>query len=135
MAIFLLISALLPGCSHRKKISKQEVQSELRSVTSLVAETQTFLGYLRQGRATRNFAQAHATYLENEAKRSAHELGEADPEIGTENALHRCQAQLETLRRELTSIHSAIGDDQKLTAIEAQLQAMRADLEQAQSSL
>jgi hypothetical protein len=128
----LLTLATLPGCSHRK-ISKQELQSELRSTTSLVAETQMFIDYIRQGHATRHFAEEHAMYLADEAKRSAKKLAQARPEKGSEDIVHGCRAQLERLSGELAAIPTAIGNDDALAVVKDALTRMRADLEKAQS--
>ena len=60
----ILVSLLGIGCSHQETIDKDKMRSRLRSAMSFNAETDMFVEYLRQGRATRHYAQEHAAYLE-----------------------------------------------------------------------
>src|SRR5690242_4127567 len=51
-----LALASLTSCSRQEPISRDELQSELRSAASIAAETNTFIEYVRQNRATDQYA-------------------------------------------------------------------------------
>ena len=69
----------LTSCSRQKTMSRDELQSNLRSAESLAAETSTFIDYVRQNRATDQYAKGHAEYLLSAVGRIATELHQARP--------------------------------------------------------
>jgi hypothetical protein len=130
----ILFSLLAAGCSHRNTIDKDEMRSRLRSALSFTAETDMFVDYLRQGRATRHYAQEHAAYLEEAVSRSAKELEQAGPARGAESVLGECKIQLGSLRNELSRLRKA-PDNNTLDTVKQNLTTIRESLELANSHL
>ena len=131
----LLAVVAVAGCSRKRTIGRDEVRSEIRSAISFVAESEMFVDYIRQGHATRHYAEEHAAYLEDAVEQSAKELEQGTPEPGTENAVHECRIQLELLCHELSGIRAAIGNNNALAAAKERMGSIRARLEKANSSL
>ena len=94
-----------------------------------------FVDYLHAGRATSNFTEQHAAYLDAEIQRSADELAKAVPQSGTEAALQHCRIQLNQLRAELWNVRMHREDKNALSATKARVEQIRRDLEQAKSGL
>src|SRR5690348_7569839 len=99
--LLLLIST---GCSRQKTLTSDELKSQLTRAISFASEEEMFADYLHAGRATSNFAEQHAAYLDAEIERSANELAKAVPQSETQAALQRCRIQLNQLREELSSL-------------------------------
>src|ERR1051325_311878 len=83
------------GCGNKEE-SREDLQSELVQSISLASETETFIGYMRQGRATYSFASGHLQYLLNEVNRNAQELSslKASPDLTYAVNLDRVQLNL-----------------------------------------
>jgi hypothetical protein len=133
--ILAVASEALCGCSNKKAISRDEVRSEIGLAASIVAESELFVDYLRQGSFTRTYAEQHASYLEDAAKQLEQELDPAAAEPGTEAAADKCRIQLRRLRHELSAIRDAGSNRDKLAAINDQLANIRRGLQEANSSL
>jgi len=134
---FLLPTALLLlfSCYREHTIGANELRSELVSAASFAAETQTFIGYLRQQRATRAYADGHLEYLTDEVNRVASELREASPAPGTERSFQQCRTQLDSLANELGSVRRDITDLDGLAAAQDRIDRIRQSLQHASSSL
>jgi hypothetical protein len=133
--ILTVASEALCGCSNKKAISRDEVRSEIGLAVSIVAESELFVDYLRQGSSTRTYAEQHASYLEDAAKQLEQELDPAAADSGTEAAADRCRIQLRRLRAELSAIRDAAGNRDELAAINQRLAKIRRALQEANSSL
>jgi hypothetical protein len=134
---FVLLSALaaLSGCSHKHTLNRDEVRSQIRLATSLAAETEMYVDYVRQGRVTRLFAREHAIRLQDTAKELMEELERAEPGPGAGTAVHECRMQLALICRELSNIRAAIGNDEALAAAKERIAKIHRSLERASSSL
>src|SRR5581483_522253 len=78
--LLLLVST---GCSRNKTLTSDDLKSQLTRAISFASEEEMFVDYLYAGRATSNFAEQHAAYLDAEIQRSADELAKAVPQSGT----------------------------------------------------
>jgi len=132
-AVLLLL--VWTGCSQKKTLTSDELKSQLTRAISFASEEEMFVDYIRAGRATSNFAEQHAAYLDAEIQRSADELAKAVPQSGTQAALQRCRIQLNQLREELWKVRMQREDKNALSASEARVEEIRRDLEQAKSAL
>ena len=132
-AVLLLL--VCTGCSRKKTLTPDELKSQLTSAISFASEEEMFVDYIRAGRATSNFAEQHAAYLDAEIQRSADELAKAVPQSGTQSALQLCRIQLNQLREELWNVRTQREDNNALSATKARVEEIRRDLEQAKSGL
>ena len=132
-AVLLLVVST--GCSRKKTLTSDELKSQLTRAVSFASEEEMFVDYIRAGRATSNFAEQHAAYLDAEIQRSADELAKAVPEQGTQSALRRCRIQLNQLREELWNVRKHREDKNALSTSKARVEEIRRDLEQAKSAL
>jgi hypothetical protein len=130
--VLLLVST---GCSRKKTLTSDDLKSQLTRAISFASEEEMFVDYLHADRATSNFAEQHAAYLDAEIERSADELAKAVPQSGTESALQRCRIQLNQLREELWNLRTHREDKNALSAANARVEEIRRDLEQAKSAL
>lgn len=130
--LLLLVST---GCSRKKTLTSDELKSQFTQAVSFASEQEMFVDYLRAGRATSNFAEQHAAYLDAEIQRSADELAKAIPASGTQSALQLCRIQLNQLRAELWKVRMHREDKNALSADKARVEEIRRDLEQAKSGL
>jgi hypothetical protein len=130
----ILASLLAAGCSRQKTIDKDQMRSHLRSALSFNAETDLYVDYVRQGRATRHYAQEHAAYLEEAVSRSAKELEEGAAAPGIENALSECKTQLGLLHNELSGLQRT-SDNNALNTAKQNLTKIRESLKKANSQL
>lgn len=80
--LLLLVST---GCSRKKTLTSDDLKSQLTQAISFAAEEEMFVDYVRAGRATSNFAEQHAAYLDAEIQRSADELAKVVPQSGTQS--------------------------------------------------
>lgn len=123
-----LAAASWVGCSRTKTISRDEAQSEIRSLRSFAAEAEMFLDFVIRGQATRAFAVEHATYLTDDIKRSVKELEDAVAAPGVEGSLQRVRNELGLLVGEISTIRQRIDDRQALTAARARIRQLRESL-------
>jgi hypothetical protein len=123
------------GCSRKKTLTSDDLKSQLTQAISYASEEEMFVDYLGAGRATSNFAEQHAAYLDAEIERSADELANAVPQSGTQAALQRCRIQLNQLRAELWKLRICRQDKNALSDSKARIEEIRRDLEQAKSAL
>jgi hypothetical protein len=126
---------LLVSCSRPKTLSKDELRSQLRSAVSVAAETETFIDYFRQNRATRSYAQGHITYLADEVNRSIRQADKALPSEGTEEQFRAYLTQLSALSSELAAVRSASGEAEALGRAKERIVTIRQALENTKSSL
>jgi hypothetical protein len=78
----LLLAAALTSCSRKKTLGPDDLRSQIRSAHSFVAESEMFIDYIRQGHATRHYAEGHATYLKDAVTQLEKEFEQAVPESG-----------------------------------------------------
>jgi hypothetical protein len=130
----ILASLLAAGCSRQKTIDKNQMRSHLRSALAFTAESDMFVDYVQQGRATRHYAQEHAAYLEEAVSRSAKELEEGAAAPGIENALSECKTQLGLLHNELSGLQRT-SDNNALNTAKQNLTKIRESLKKANSQL
>jgi hypothetical protein len=131
----LLAAAALTSCSRKKTLGPDELRSEIRSAHSFVAESKMFIDYIRQGRATRHYAEGHATYLKDAVTQLEKELEQAVPEPGAQNVVSDCRSYVQMLRRELSVVATEFGDNDALAAAGKRMENIRKNLEEAYSSL
>ena len=129
MAVWAL-AALLAGCSGKTPAGRDQVESEIRSARSFAAESELFLDFILEGRATRPYAVEHAAYLEEAIRQSADEL-----RPGAADVLRECQMELALLRQERSRAAAAVDDRQALAAGKARIRKIRERLEKANASL
>ena len=94
-----------------------------------------FIDYVRQGRATKRFAEAHAQQLAEEVAHSEQELADATPQPNDANVFQACRAEFEFLSRELPKIPTLMGNDDALRAERAKVAASRQRLDLAASTI
>jgi hypothetical protein len=133
--IVCLALASLASCSRQKPISQDELQSKLRSAASIAAETNTFIEYVRQQRATDQYAKGHIEYLSSELAHTAGELREALPPAAAEAQFIEGRAQIDALSAELTNLRSRIAHPNELARDMDQIASIRKKLKQTTSSL
>jgi hypothetical protein len=126
---------VLCACSRHKTLTRDDLRSELISAKSLAEETEMFLDYVRQNRATKDYAQGHIEYLTKETERSREELQESSPAQGEEDALQKLSVQLDALRTELQSIRGGLDDQAALAAAKDHIGRIRQALDEAQTSI
>jgi uncharacterized protein (DUF2164 family) len=126
---------VLGACSRHKTLTPDELRSELISAKSLVAETEMFLDYIRQNRATEYYAQGHIEYLTEEIEHSRKELQESSPAQGEEDAAQKLRAQLDALKAELHSLRDRLDDQAALATAKEHIARIRQALDEANSSI
>ena len=126
---------LLCACSRQKILTKDELRSELTSAKSLAAETEMFLDYVQQRRATKHYAQGHIEYLAEKVKQSRKELHESSPAQGEDKALQKLKAQFDALNAELYSIHGRLDDEAALATTKEQVEKILQAIDKANSSI
>ncbi len=133
--VLALAAMLSAGCSHAKARGRDEIRSEIRSALSTAAESEMFIDFVLQGRATRCYAEGHAAYLQKEMRQSAKEFENAVAEPDAKQAFDDCRTQLNAIVVELSVIRSAISDSGKLGAAMAKMAEIRQSLERLNSHL
>jgi uncharacterized coiled-coil DUF342 family protein len=126
---------VLCSCSRHKTLTREELRSDLISAKSLVAETEMFLDYVRQNRATKYYAQGHIEYVTQEIERSRKELQESSPAQGEEDAVQELRAQLDALKVELHSLRGRLDDEVALATANERIEKIRQALDEANSSI
>jgi hypothetical protein len=126
---------VLSACSRHQTLTKEELRSELISAKSLAAETEMFLDYVRQNRATRNYAQGHIEYLTEEVEQSRKELQESLPAQGEEDARQKLSVQFDALEAELHTIRGRLNDQAALATAKEHVARIRQALDEANSSI
>jgi hypothetical protein len=116
-------------------IGRDELRSEIRLAGSFAAESEMFIDFVLQGQATRRYAEAQATYLEDEVEQSAHELERASPESGTEDAFRECRTQLRMLASELSNVRAAIANKESLVSAKGRIRQIGERVAKASSQL
>lgn len=130
-----LALAALTSCPHQKPISRDELQSKLRSAASVAAEASTFLTYVRQQRATDQYASGHIQYLSSELDRTAKELHQALPTQGAGPQFAEGVNDVDALAAELSKLQSRIENPDELAPEQDQVAAIDKRLQQVISSL
>ncbi len=125
----------LTSCSRQKTMSRDELQSNLRSAESLAAETSTFIDYVRQNRATDQYAKGHAEYLLSAVGRIATELHQARPPADGAPEFAQGRTQVDALAAELSILRMRIGHSDELAREQHGIAAIRNALQVAVSSL
>ena len=130
-----LALAALTSCSRQKPLSRDELQTKLRSAESIAAETGTFIEYVRQKRATRQYASGHIEYLSSEIGRIANELHASLPPADGAPEFSEGRKQVVALAAELSELRGLIGHPDELAREQDRIAAIRNALQQAVSSL
>jgi uncharacterized coiled-coil DUF342 family protein len=125
----------LCACSRHKTLTTDELRSQLISAKSLAAETDIFLDYVRQNRATKYYAHGHIEYLTKEIERSRKELQESSPAQGEEDAVQKLRAQFAALTAELHSVRGRLDDEAALATAKEHIAKIRQALDEASSSI
>jgi hypothetical protein len=130
-----LALAVLSSCSRQKAISRDELQSKLRSASSVAAETGTFLDYVRQKRATDEYAKGHIEYLSSELTHTAKELRELRPPAGAAAQFTNGRKQVDALAAALSQLSNHIDRPDEIAREQDQIDSIHRGLEQTISSL
>ena len=125
----------LCACSRQKTLTTDEIRSQLLSAKSLAAETEMFLDYVRENRATKHYAQGHIEYLTEEIERSREELQESSPRRAKRMPYKNQQRSSTPLTAELHSIRGKLDDEAALAAAKEHLASIRQALDEANSSI
>ncbi|HJT00831.1 MAG TPA: hypothetical protein VJ756_17190 [Terriglobales bacterium] len=134
-ALLLLATILLlASCSRHKPITPDELQSQLTSAASLAAEAEIFVDYIRQNRATRNYAEGHREYLADQVKRASRELREAIPGQVSEEKLQEYGSELDSFANELQGVGRALDDPEALAVAKQRFAALRQTFKRTKSS-
>jgi hypothetical protein len=129
------LTLLLASCSHQKRLSKDELRSQLRSTASFAAETELFVQYVQQNRATRPYARGHAEYLGDEVRRLAEELRNSSVAPELQQKLEVCRTQVEGLANALSELPSEFADPDALASAQQKIRDIQRALDVANSSL
>ena len=127
--------SLLTSCSHQKPISRDELASKLRSADSIACETNTFIDYVREQRATKDYAKGHVEYLLLEVSTNSKELRDALPPPGAQAELDNSRRVTQALAALLGKLSRNIDRPEELADEKAQIAAIHRQLEQVISSL
>jgi hypothetical protein len=135
-ALLLLATILLiASCPRHKPITPDELQSQLTSAASLAAEAELFVDYVRQERATRNYAEGHRQYLADQVDRASRELREAIPGEVSERKLKECRSELDSFATELQAVGGALDNPKALAAAKRRFAVLREAFNKMKSSL
>jgi hypothetical protein len=85
-------------------MSHDQLESELRQLRSLDAETGLMEEVMAMRRVTRRFARGHANYLRQAAHELVQELAQAKPEPGDATALARAHADAVRLEERFVAL-------------------------------
>jgi hypothetical protein len=135
VAFALAFILVLCACSRHKTLTTEELRSDLISAKSLAAETEMFLDYVHQNRATKYYAQGHIEYLTEEMERSREELQESSPPQGEADAVQKLSAQFDALKAELHGIRGRLDDEAALATAKEHIERIRQALDEANSSI
>ena len=135
LASFVLLLALVCGCSHQKTLSHEELRSEAKKAVSYAAETELFVDFIRQQHSTTHYAEGHPTYLEQEIEDSVKELTQSIPEPSDEHTARLLNAALHALSDALRAVQSSPMDDQTLAVAKARATAVREKVQEVQAGL
>jgi hypothetical protein len=133
--LFLTVLLLLISCSYQKTMDLDEVRSYLISAVSFASEAEMLIDYIRQNRATRQYADGHLAYLADEVERSSKDLHATLTTVSTTEKIEQCRAELDTLANELSAVRLHIDDPGALAVIREHVDEVRLALERANSSL
>jgi hypothetical protein len=126
---------VLSACSRHKTLTRDELRSEIVSAKSLAGETEMFVDYVRQKRATKHYAQGHIEYLAEEVENSRQELHQSSPVQGEEDAFQKLSTQFDALNAELHIIHGKLDDVNALTTAKEHIAKIRQALDEANSGI
>jgi hypothetical protein len=136
IAAFVLGSILaLSACSRPKTLTQDELRSQIFSAKSLAAETEIFVDYVRQKRATKHYAQGHIEYLAEQVENSRQELHQSSPVQGEEDAFQKLSAQFDALHAELHIIAGKLDDVNALATAKEHIARIRQTLDEANSTI
>lgn len=134
-SVTIAIAFMLCGCSRQKIIDADELRSDLTAAISLASETQTFVRYVGEKRATFNFAEGHLAYLVQTARQAAQELDQSTPVHSIVRQFDEARKQLDalaaqagTLRAELAARHAAPASTRDLSRIQDRLMQIKSSL-------
>jgi hypothetical protein len=130
-----LALAALTSCSRQKPLSRDELQSKVRSAESIASETGMLIDFVRQGRATQQYAKGHVEYLSAEIARVAQDLNNALAPADVAPEFNEARRQVDALGRELSTIGKRIGHPDELADNQARVAGIRNALQHAGSSL
>ncbi len=123
LIVVLLVVSALCACSGQKVLTPDDLRSDLFSANSYASEVEMFIDYVRQGQATKIFAETHARQLAKEIAHSEQELAGATPQPRDAKAFESCKGEFEFLRRELPIIPTLMGNDDALRTERAKVAA------------
>ncbi|HWR15016.1 MAG TPA: hypothetical protein VN577_09315 [Terriglobales bacterium] len=135
--LFVVIFAVvtITSCSHPKRLSTEELRSTLTQAVSFASESETFIDYVVQKRATKSYARGHLQYLLDELSRSAKETHESIAALSTQEILAESQDQLDHLVAAVRYASREQDDPEKLRVAKQQIANTRRALEKAKDSL
>ena len=125
----------LAGCSHsRQTVGRDELRSQITSAKSLAAEGAMFVDYMRQGRATRHYADGHLEFLIRELADSTTKLRDVAPVQGGDDALRTLRVQVNALEGELQNVRRMPDNQPTLAQAKVHLEQIQRVLDQANDS-
>jgi uncharacterized coiled-coil DUF342 family protein len=126
---------VLSACTRHKTLPRDGLRSEITSAKSLAAETETFLDYVGENRATKHYAEGHIEYLTEQIEQSRKELQESSAAQGEEGGLQELKAKFGALSTELHNIHGKLDDPAALATAKQHIASIRQSLDDANSSI
>ena len=130
-----LLLVFLPGCSHTKKLSRDDLRSELTKAISFAAETELLSEVVRACLATPRNAQEHASFLTDEIKDSLETLERSQADPADEKTVAELNAALRTMASESEAIASSLSNDAAAAAVQEQAVRIREQLQRTKAGL
>ncbi len=129
------VASVLCACSRQKTVGPDDLRSDLTSAISLASETETFINYVSQQRATFDFAEGHLAYLSESARQSAKELHESTPVHSIVQQFADAQKQLDALAFQLATLRDRLAGRRGAAASAPDLNSISHNLEQIKAPL
>jgi hypothetical protein len=108
-----------------KSINPSELSSDLRSLSSYAAEAELFIEYLEAGKATKEFARGHVSYLIKAVRQTSKELEivRASPNLAFR--LAGCRQQYIFLSDQLARLSQNLSDPRTLADVKNVIKRIR----------
>jgi hypothetical protein len=125
---------LLTSCATPRRISHEELQSDLTSGISLASEARLYLQYSADSRTLQFFTKGHFHYLAEEANRTEKELQQVPSFPKDTQALNDARLQFRALSRQLALLGESPSDENGRIQAMRQLTEIGKAMEQAKDS-
>jgi hypothetical protein len=124
----------LSGCGSRP-VRADELSSDFHALASFSAETELFIDYLQNGKATGPYAREHSAYLAEEVREAQRDLAETTASSDLEKALTECRRLQSLLLNEQERLPASLADPHALDAIRQSVEDIRVAAGRSRGSL